>query len=47
MMKKTISLKVNGGERSVEFDARTTLLDMEGEKIPFSPLKLKVSVEAA
>ena len=46
-MKKTISIKVNGGERSVEVEARTTLLEMEGENIPISPLKLKVSVEAA
>jgi aerobic-type carbon monoxide dehydrogenase small subunit (CoxS/CutS family) len=46
-MNKTISLKVNGRERGVEVEARATLLDMEGEKIPFPPLKLKVSVEAA
>ena len=46
-MKKTISLKVSGSERSVEVEARTTLLEMEGEKIPFSRLKPKVSVEAA
>ena len=46
-MKKTISLKVNSTERRGEVEARTTLLDMEGEKIPFPPLQLKVSVEAA
>jgi hypothetical protein len=46
-MKKTISLKVNCVERSVEVEARTTLLEMDGEKIPSCPLKLKVSVEAA
>ena len=32
--------------RCVKVEARTTLLEMEGEKIPFSRLKSKVSVEA-
>lgn len=31
-MKKTISLRVNGSERSVEVEARTTLLDLVREQ---------------
>jgi aerobic-type carbon monoxide dehydrogenase small subunit (CoxS/CutS family) len=39
-MKKTISLKVNGSERSVEVEARTTLLDVAREQLGLTAAKL-------
>ena len=39
-MKKTISLTVNGNERSVEVEARTTLLDMVREQFELTGAKL-------
>ena len=39
-MKKTISLKVNGSERSVDVEARTTLLDAVREQLGLTGAKL-------
>ncbi len=39
-MKKTISLTVNGSERSVDVEARTTLLDMVREQFGLTGAKL-------
>ena len=39
-MKKTISLKVNGSERSVEVEARTTLLDAVRDQLGLTGAKL-------
>jgi len=39
-MKKTISLKVNGLERSLEVEPRTTLLDMVREQLGLTGAKL-------
>ena len=39
-MKRTISVKVNGNERSVEIEARTTLLDMVREQFGLTGAKL-------
>ena len=44
-MKKTISLKVNGGERSVEVEARTTLLDMVREQFGLTGAKLGCDIQ--
>jgi aerobic-type carbon monoxide dehydrogenase small subunit (CoxS/CutS family) len=39
-MKKTISVKVNGGERHAEVEARTTLLDLVREQFGLTGAKL-------
>ena len=39
-MKRTISVKVNGNERSVEIEARTTLLDLVREQFGLTGAKL-------
>ena len=39
-MKKTISLKVNSAERSVEVEARTTLLEIVREQFGLTGAKL-------
>jgi len=44
-MKKTISLKVNGSERSVEVEARTTLLDMVREQFGLTGAKLGCDIQ--
>ncbi len=44
-MKKTISLKVNGSERSVEVEARTTLLDMVREQLGLTGAKLGCDIQ--
>lgn len=44
-MKKTISLKVNGIERSVEVEARTTLLDMVREQFGLTGAKLGCDIQ--
>ncbi len=44
-MKKTISLKVNGNERSVEVEARTTLLDMVREQFGLTGAKLGCDIQ--
>ncbi|HEY2989854.1 MAG TPA: (2Fe-2S)-binding protein, partial [Candidatus Binatia bacterium] len=44
-MKKTISLKVNGSERSVEVEARTTLLDMVREQFALTGAKLGCDIQ--
>ena len=44
-MKKTISLKVNGSERSVEVEARTTLLDMVREQLGLTAAKLGCDIQ--
>ncbi len=44
-MKKTISLKVNGAERSVEVEARTTLLDMVREQFGLTGAKLGCDIQ--
>ena len=44
-MKKTISLNVNGGERSVEVEARTTLLDMVREQFGLTGAKLGCDIQ--
>ncbi len=44
-MKKTISLKVNGNERSVEVEARTTLLDMVREQLGLTGAKLGCDIQ--
>jgi carbon-monoxide dehydrogenase small subunit len=44
-MKKTISLTVNGSERSVEVEARTTLLDMVREQFGLTGAKLGCDIQ--
>ena len=44
-MKKAISLKVNGLERSVEVEARTTLLDMVREQFGLTGAKLGCDIQ--
>jgi aerobic-type carbon monoxide dehydrogenase small subunit (CoxS/CutS family) len=44
-MKKSISLKVNGIERSVEVEARTTLLDMVREQFGLTGAKLGCDIQ--
>lgn len=44
-MKKMISLKVNGGERSVEVEARTTLLDLVREQFGLTGAKLGCDIQ--
>jgi len=44
-MKKTISLKVNGSERSVEVEARTTLLDLVREQLGLTGAKLGCDIQ--
>ena len=44
-MKKIISLKVNGGERSVEVEARTTLLDLVREEFGLTGAKLGCDIQ--
>jgi aerobic-type carbon monoxide dehydrogenase small subunit (CoxS/CutS family) len=44
-MKKTISLKVNGSECSVEVEARTTLLDMVREQFGLTGAKLGCDIQ--
>ena len=44
-MKKIISLKVNGVERSVEVEARTTLLDMVREQFGLTGAKLGCDIQ--
>ncbi|MDP2602330.1 MAG: (2Fe-2S)-binding protein [Deltaproteobacteria bacterium] len=44
-MKKTISLAVNGNERSVEVEARTTLLDLVREQFGLTGAKLGCDIQ--
>jgi aerobic-type carbon monoxide dehydrogenase small subunit (CoxS/CutS family) len=44
-MKKTISLKVNGADRSVEVEPRTTLLDMVREEFGLTGAKLGCDIQ--
>ena len=44
-MKKTISLTVNGAERSVEVEARTTLLDLVREQFDLTGAKLGCDIQ--
>jgi xanthine dehydrogenase YagT iron-sulfur-binding subunit len=44
-MKKTISLRVNGLERSAEIEARTTLLDMVREQFGLTGAKLGCDIQ--
>jgi len=44
-MKKIISLKVNGGERSVEVEARMTLLDLVREQFGLTGAKLGCDIQ--
>ena len=44
-MKKTISLKVNGSERSVEVEPRTTLLDMVRDDFALTGAKLGCDIQ--
>ena len=44
-MKKTISLKVNGSERSAEVEARTTLLDLVREQFGLTGAKLGCDIQ--
>ena len=44
-MKKTISLKVNGFERSAEVEARTTLLDLVREQFGLTGAKLGCDIQ--
>jgi aerobic-type carbon monoxide dehydrogenase small subunit (CoxS/CutS family) len=44
-MKKMISLKVNGGERSVEVEARMTLLDLVREQFGLTGAKLGCDIQ--
>jgi len=44
-MKKMISLRVNGFERSVEVEARTTLLDMVREQFGLTGAKLGCDIQ--
>ena len=45
MTKKTISLKVNGTQHSVEVEARTTLLDMVREQLGLTGAKLGCDIQ--
>lgn len=44
-MKKTISLRVNGSERSAEVEARTTLLDLVREQFGLTGAKLGCDIQ--
>ncbi len=44
-MKKTISLRINGSERSVEVEARTTLLDLVREQFGLTGAKLGCDIQ--
>ncbi len=44
-MKKTISLKVNGIDRSVEFEPRLTLLDLTREQLGLTGAKLGCDIQ--
>jgi aerobic-type carbon monoxide dehydrogenase small subunit (CoxS/CutS family) len=44
-MKKTISLKVNGTERTIEVEPRTTLLDMVREEFGLTGAKLGCDIQ--
>jgi aerobic carbon-monoxide dehydrogenase small subunit len=44
-MEKTISLKVNGGERSVQVEPRTTLLDLVREEFNLTGAKLGCDIQ--
>ena len=44
-MKKTIALRVNGSERSVEVEPRTTLLDMVREEFGLTGAKLGCDIQ--
>ena len=44
-MKKTISLKVNGSERSVDVEPRTTLLDLVREQFGLTGAKLGCDIQ--
>src|SRR5512147_52062 len=44
-MKKVISLKINGSERSVEVEARTMLLDLVREQFGLTGAKLGCDVQ--
>jgi aerobic-type carbon monoxide dehydrogenase small subunit (CoxS/CutS family) len=44
-MKKTISLKVNGSERSVEVEARTMLLDAVRDQLGLTAAKLGCDIQ--
>jgi aerobic carbon-monoxide dehydrogenase small subunit len=44
-MKKIISLKVNGSERSLEVEARTMLLDLVREQFGFTGAKLGCDIQ--
>jgi carbon-monoxide dehydrogenase small subunit len=45
MTRKTISLKVNGQQRSVEVEARTTLLDMVRDQLGLTGAKLGCDIQ--
>jgi aerobic carbon-monoxide dehydrogenase small subunit len=45
MKRKTVSLKVNGMQRSVEVEARTTLLDMVREQLGLTGAKLGCDIQ--
>jgi aerobic-type carbon monoxide dehydrogenase small subunit (CoxS/CutS family) len=45
MNRKTISLKVNGMERSLDVEARTTLLDMVREQLGLTGAKLGCDIQ--
>ena len=45
MMKKTISLKVNGNQRSAEVEARTTLLELVREQFGLTGAKLGCDIQ--
>src|ERR671922_2628966 len=44
-MKKTISLKVNGSERTIEVEPRTTLLDLVREEFNLTGAKLGCDIQ--
>jgi len=44
-MKKTISITINGGERSVEVEARMTLLDLVREQFGLTGAKLGCDIQ--
>ena len=44
-MKKTISLRINGSERSAEVEARTTLLDLVREQFGLTGAKLGCDIQ--
>ena len=45
VMKKTISLKINGSERGAEVEARTTLLDLVRERFNLTGAKLGCDIQ--